>query len=242
MGDARSNCELAIQPVLRQIKKNKIDEIRWNMEHKVWVMKNKKWEEWKGLKTTIAGSVANTTDWEKQIHGLQKEWSEKRQETGCNGNCVKKFGNDWEFDRKRKNCSFSWDERDVCKYKVSYIEGKLEERKNSFKPQNPGSEPQRPTSVITSAATCCEQIFSDITVTGGGDNDINAVQNCSAKLSSGTGETNSDEDEFDDPDISSNDEEDDNTLWYLLFGGGTGGIISSSSCCCLLIIMIILLL
>jgi hypothetical protein len=263
MGDARSNCLIAIQPVLQQIKENKLEKIKWEEGRKEHNIKKVEYNIWLNSNANIdhVKVSSDSNKYEVIYKKMYNEWEgqrvetpdcggrKNRNETHCQNQAKKHWNNEgWEYHRGSSAwCGrFSQNRKLHCKRSVDGIQILLNDYKEYVKPIDPGDYGSGPTMIVNNAATCCEQIFKNIKVTGGGDNDINAVQNCSTKLSIGgetnkeTNEgTNSDEDFFDDPDISS--DEDDNTLW--LYGGGTGGIISiSSSLCCLLIIIMMILL
>jgi hypothetical protein len=262
MGDARSNCLIAIQPVLQQIEENKLEKIKWEEGSKEHNIKKVEYNLWLNSNANIdhVKVSSNSNKYEVMYKKMYNEWESQRVETpDCGGrhkrdethcqNQAKIYWNNegWEFDKGSSAwCGTASSNRKLhCKRSVDGIQILLNDYKEHVKPIDPGDYGSGPTMIVNNAATCCEQIFKDITVTGGGNNDINAVQNCSAKLSMGgqTDEgTNADEDDFDDSDITSKDKDDkdDNTFWYLLFGGGTTGIISSSCCCCFVFILIII--
>jgi hypothetical protein len=264
---AKSNCLLAIDPILKQIEENKRLLLEWNSGKAAHNIKERQYADWQNTNDNL-NAVKNTRNniYEKKLND-HYNWLKKQRKTTpkCASpkrrdetHCQKSFGNFWEMDSSTgSGCTWAWNRKLICKMTKDYMQGQISDKKSKIAPKNPGSYPAGPTSIITTAITCCEQIFSDIKVNGG-DLDIDAVQKCSAKLKvdgktsigkkvggdSGGGSVKSGESGGGSGGGSgkSGESGDDNTNWWL-FGGGTTGVSSSSSslCCSILIILIIMI-
>jgi hypothetical protein len=254
----KSKCLIAIDSITKEIQKNKKELSDFERDLRIWKPKQEKWGQWEAIQANVWGAGANHNEFEQKIHSKWKELDAERKETNdyggpnrrnethCQNQAKKHWNNEgWEYGREHKYRKKQWSDHAklMCQRSTDGINRMLADLKTQIKPENPGPEPQRPTSVITNSAVCCEQVFSDIKVTGG-DLDLNAIQNCSSRLKTGSGTeegTNviSEEDE-EDEDEDEEDEDEDNIL-YWISGGGAGIFFSSSSSCCLFIIIMLIL-
>jgi hypothetical protein len=247
MDDSKSNCLSSLKPVLEEIKRNKREKLAWTTDHNEWKPKNQKFNEWlnaQSIQSASPGDNWATNALNVTYNALKKE---SRFSTCANNvtsrhrdiyKCSDDIGEGWKWARgghdgfpETRNCGTG--RYMLCIRTDDKLIKDVESYKGSIKPPQPGTEPQFPTSVVTSNSVCCEQIFKDIKLTGDGDIDIKAVQNCYSKLNSDVAITPGAPGETDTTD--------DNTIFYLLGGGGSG-IISSFFCCLLIIIIIIIML